>query len=249
MLCRSTLRPFAAPSFQEDAKNAQVHSLMARRPPGSHLSSSSQDEIQALLDECDRMQRNWDLPGFGRAKSHRRERVPEPHGKGGKGQVRDMLSWALARHRALEEETKQEKDVEFLSLESVNMADALQEAHEALQDAKLRIRAAEAAEREKVREQLKAEMYEARKDRRTVSEESEELSGMSQHGSDLEAPPKPSEQDQLSQLSQPFVPKPPSRDQASARPPRWKVVGGVGKGGIIVRQERDLQATRATRKA
>lgn len=232
---------------------------MARRPPGSHLSSSSQDEIQALLDECDRMQRNWDLPGFGRAKSHRRERVPEPHGKGGKGQVRDMLSWALARHRALEEETKQEKDVEFLSLESVNMADALQEAHEALQDAKLRIRAAEAAEREKVREQLKAEMYEARKDRRTVSEvktdldssapeacsaqESEELSGMSQHGSDLEAPPKPSEQDQL---SQPFVPKPPSRDQASARPPRWKVVGGVGKGGIIVRQERDLQSEQLT---
>ncbi|CAK9072222.1 unnamed protein product [Durusdinium trenchii] len=119
-----------------------------------------------------------------------------------------------------------------------------------------------AAEREKVREQLKAEMYEARKDRRTVSEvktdldssapeacsaqESEELSGMSQHGSDLEAPPKPSEQDQLSQLSQPFVPKPPSRDQASARPPRWKVVGGVGKGGIIVRQERDLQSEQLT---
>eukprot|EP00438_Fugacium_kawagutii_P007447 Skav210456 [mRNA] locus=scaffold1297:278241:283607:+ [translate_table: standard] len=64
---------------------------------------SAEDDIQSLLDECDRMQRNWDLADLGLpSKNGRtgRRKVKKSDANG--SQIRDMLSWALARHQALD---------------------------------------------------------------------------------------------------------------------------------------------------
>lgn len=242
---------------------------MARPLPVNYRPSrgSAQDDIQLLLDECDRMQRNWDLPNLGlpangKTQNGRKRadlKTDSATGPKGNGQIRDMLSWALARHHALEEENKQSIGSE--SVETNAMADALQDAKDALADAKLRMRVAEASERAKIKEKLEKEMGQARRrssaasaadsqkptprDEVVESEvHSEPPAAAASKLPESEAAGQKVEvkEGQEERRAIPLVPRPPSQDPAIVRPPRWKVVGGVGKGGIIVREKRDLQS-------
>ncbi|CAJ1365481.1 unnamed protein product [Effrenium voratum] len=219
------------------------------RPPLPRRPQRGEDEIQALLDECDRVQRNWDHPDSGKASNGTRAKQ-KGGGKGksakgsGSGQIHDMLSWALARHQALEEE-KQEQS---LSAESANMADALQEAKNALADAKLRIRVAEASEREKIRAQLEAHPTALPSDLESQCPSAEDKSvAEPEPKMEVEAREKADDSkqgrcDESGQIAGAVAPPRPPRGLDAAARPRWKVVGGVGKGGIIVRAGCDLHS-------
>lgn len=246
------------------------------RPANYRPSRSAQDDIQHLLDECDRMQRNWDLPDLGlpsngkSGRTGRRKASNKADSVGDKGNgsgIRDMLSWALARHQALEEDVKMDTCLSTESAETNAMADALQDAKDALADAKLRIRVAEASERARIKEKLEKEMGQVRR-RASAPNASDvqkatpkptprvhEAQGAKEMEEVTEPPVPPAskipeseepgereEHRREHRCAVPLVPRPPSQDPAYVRPPRWKVVGGVGKGGIIVREKRDLQS-------
>jgi len=240
---------------------------MARPLPVNYRPSrgSAQDDIQLLLDECDRMQRNWDLPNLGlpatgkTQNGRKRASKTDSATDKGNGQIRDMLSWALARHHALEEENKPSIGSE--SVETNAMADALQDAKDALADAKLRMRVAEASERAKIKEKLEKEMGQARRRSSAASAADSQKPTPRDEvvESEVHSPSPPAaasklreseaagekaevKEGQEERRAVPLVPRPPSQDPAIVRPPRWKVVGGVGKGGIIVREKRDLQS-------
>lgn len=253
---------------------------MARAPANYRPSRSAQDDIQHLLDECDRMQRNWDLPDgksgrTGRRKSSNKADFVGDKASNGSGNrdSRDMLSWALARHQALED-VKTDTCISTESAETNAMADALREAKDALADAKLRIRVAEASERARIKEKLEKEMGQV--SRRTSAPNASDVQKAAPmptprvhegqgaivaiESEEVTEPPVPptskipesealgeniakQESGELEERAVPLVPRPPSQDpMLHVRPPRWKVVGGVGKGGIIVREKRDLQS-------
>ncbi|CAE7885358.1 unnamed protein product, partial [Symbiodinium microadriaticum] len=130
----------AQPRFRRATQASQSRRFLGAR--------SAEDDIQAILDECDRVERNWDALDRGKLQNgasrgrNGTEKFPRPKAPQGKPPIPDMLSWALARQKAMEQEEEQ-KQHEFLSAESATLADALHEAQQALADAKLRLRVKE----------------------------------------------------------------------------------------------------------
>eukprot|EP00439_Symbiodinium_sp_Y106_P010424 s3989_g1.t1 len=237
----------AQPRFRRATQASQSRRFLGAR--------SAEDDIQAILDECDRVERNWDA--LDRGKLHNgaprgrngTEKFPRPKAPQGKPPIPDMLSWALARQKAMEQEEEQ-KQHEFLSAESATLADALHEAQQALADAKLRLRVKEAAERQKIRAQLDEAMPSRRRISKDTAEPSTARTTAPDHADSAGESP--------AEASPPLQPRPPPGrpemerpaphlsplrpEHACQRAQQWKVVGGVGKGGIIVRSSHDLQS-------
>ncbi|CAE7553738.1 unnamed protein product [Symbiodinium natans] len=251
---RDMERHLVAPNMQTYGKLMEAAAKSADAAPLSRRfvgTRSAEDDIQTLLDECDRVERNWDALDRGRVHNGATgsDKVPRPKAPQRRPPMPDMLSWALARQQAMEQEEDQ-KQHQFLSAESATLADALHEAQQALADAKLRLRAKEATERERIRARLDEEIPSRRRTSRDTAEPA--AAGAAPSGpADLPEVGGP-------EVSPPLRPRPPPgrpeverpaphisalRPESTCRPAQqWKVVGGVGKGGIIVRSDQDLQS-------
>eukprot|EP00931_Biecheleriopsis_adriatica_P004620 TRINITY_DN106261_c0_g1_i1.p1 TRINITY_DN106261_c0_g1~~TRINITY_DN106261_c0_g1_i1.p1 ORF type:complete len:591 (+),score=117.41 TRINITY_DN106261_c0_g1_i1:29-1774(+) len=120
--------------------------------------SLPQDDIQALLDQCDSLQRSWDGHDLGcgsstaesaqRAKQKGRNGGVHTETGSGPDDGEDLIAKALKWQREIQKETK------VLTPETESIADALRDAKEALADAKLRFSAAEEAGRRRQRAEL-----------------------------------------------------------------------------------------------